>query len=210
MRITEPVLDAQQEYDLARLVEVGIYARHLIDHGHRRPGLEVVVEDGQQAWERLWLANVGMVKVLAARYGRGNPDIIDDLVQEGWIALADALMRFDWSRGVRLSTQAWHWVKHHLVHVMQARSTWEHATGAELTDISAGVTTDSSDEVDEHTVAGILGPLSLLERRVLLARAHGARQSDVAEELGMSVSSMRRVEERALRRARVAWQDRAS
>ena len=198
MRITEPVLDAQQEWHLARVVEAGVYARHLIDHGPARPGLEVIAEEGRKAWERLWLANVGMVKLLASRYGRGNPDIVDDLVQEGWTALAEALMRYDWTRGVRLSTQAWHWVKHHLVHVMQARSAWEQNTSAEPVDIGAEVAEDDA-------VRGILAPLSILERRVLLDRANGARQSDVARDLGISVSTTRRIEERAVRHAREAW-----
>ena len=198
MRITEPVLDAQQEWHLARVVEAGVYARHLIDHGPPRPGLEVIAEEGRKAWERLWLANVGMVKLLASRYGRGNPDIVDDLVQEGWTALAEALMRYDWTRGVRLSTQAWHWVKHHLVHVMQARSAWEQNTSAEPVDIGAEVAEDDA-------VRGILAPLSILERRVLLDRANGARQSDVARDLGISVSTTRRIEERAVRHAREAW-----
>lgn len=202
MRITEAVLDAPQECDLAQRVEASVYARHLRDQGQQRPELDVVIDEGREAWERLWLANVGMVKVLATRYGRGQPDIVDDLVQEGWIALAHALMRFDWARGVRLSTHAWHWVKHHLVHVMQARSAWEQATTEDAVDIGIEV-------VEDDSVRGILGPLSALERRVLLARANGDRQVDVSLELGLSVSTVRRVEERATRRAREAWLARA-
>lgn len=207
MRITEPVLDAQQECDLTRLVEAAVYARHLVEAGHARPGLQQVVDDGRDAWERLWLANVGMVKVLAVRYGRGNPDIIDELVQEGWIALAEALMRYDFTRGVRLSTQAWHWVKHHLAHVMRTRTDWELRTSAEPVD-----TADPADTADPEApgdqdgeVRGLLASLSPLERRVLLARANGVRQSDLARDLGLSVASTRRAEERAVRRAREAW-----
>lgn len=207
--IQEQLLDAAQEAELARRVELGVYARHLLDTGRGRPGLEVVIADGQQAWQRLWLANVGMVKVLAQRYGRRDPDLVDDLIQEGWIALAGALMRFDWARGVRLSTHAWYWVKHHLVHVMQERSAWEASTSPDIPDLADEAGTDE-EWVDGQVLRGILGPLSVLERRVLLARAHGARQVDVARDLGLSLSSARRVEERAARRAREAYLAQAS
>ncbi|MGD8214602.1 sigma-70 family RNA polymerase sigma factor [Aestuariimicrobium sp. Y1814] len=194
------LLDAAQEAHLARQVEAGVYAGHLITSGRHRPGLEVVVEDGRRAWQELWLANVGMVKVLATRYGRRDPDLVDDLIQEGWVALAGALMRYDWTRGARLSTHAWHWVKHHLAHVMRERSAWEARTTPEVPDRPHPDLDD-----DEPYLRGLLAPLSQLERRVLLARAHGQRQADVAREFGLSLSTARRVEERAARRAREAY-----
>lgn len=204
MRITEPTLTAAEEVDLTRCVEAGLYAAHLLalgpPAGHSPGQLGQVVTDGRLAWQRLWLANAGMVKLLANRYGRGDPDIVEDLIQEGWTALAEALMRFDWARGVRLSTHTWRWVKHHMVHVMQARSGWEARTAPELAEIRAEPAAEDDDDVD-----GILAPLSLLERQVLLARANGRRQCDLAQELGVSVSSIRRTEGRAVARARAAY-----
>jgi len=194
-------LDADTECDLARQLEAGVYAQYLLDQGSGRLGLGQIVRQGAQARERLWLANTGLVAMLARRYGRRDPDIEADLVQEGQLALADCLMRYDWRRGWRLSTMAWHWIKHRMVKVMTARSHWEHRT------------TPARDQLAEHVAVSVpdadpdLGALlSCLDgqmRRVLVVRSKGLTQREAARELGMGVVMVRRLERRALQLVRV-------
>lgn len=203
MQTTEHLLDADQEIELARRVEAGVYATHLLATGDRRPGLAEVAEEGRQAWQRLWLANTGMVVLLARRYGRGQRDIEDELIQEGYLALAQALMRYDWARGLRLSTQAWHWVRHHLAQVMRGRSRWERATrpGEEaLHALEVGAACPAPEVSAE--LRGLLAPLTTVERQVLLARANGDRWVDIAAQLGLGMQVVRGIERRAVTRVR--------
>lgn len=64
----------------------------------------------RRARDRLVLAHLPLVARLARQYGRHNVSR-DDLIQEGMIALLDALDRFDPSRGLRFSTYAAWWVR---------------------------------------------------------------------------------------------------
>lgn len=199
MHTTHDLLDADQERELARAVEAGLYARHLVEErGEPDARLLAVVEDGRLAWERLWLANTGLVRLLARRYGRGRRDIEDELVQEGFVALAECLQRYDWARGLRLSTFAWHGVRHRMAHAMRQRSTWERSTTPER----PGLDPAAPEPEPEPDTRGLLVGLGRLEQTVLLARARGLAQREVAQQLGLGVSTVRSLEERALRRAR--------
>lgn len=64
----------------------------------------------REARERLIVAHLGLVAALARRYaGWGAP--VEDLVQEGSLALVQAIDHFDPSRGMRLSTYLTWWVR---------------------------------------------------------------------------------------------------
>lgn len=196
----DDLLTAAEEIDLARAVEAGLYARWLQTQGDGRPGLGDVVAEGERAWQRMVLANQGMVVLLARRYCRGRREVLEELVQEGNIALAEALMRYDWSRGVRLSTQAWHWVRHHLTAVMRRQSGWERATSTLLGDEALPLPVDTAEEGPDPSL--LLALLPRVERAVLIARAEGRPLRVVAQELGMGPGTVGEVEKRARRRAR--------
>jgi RNA polymerase sigma factor (sigma-70 family) len=105
-----PLLTAEQEQQLARRIDAGVLAAHLLAGGDRPVAatseeLTVLVEAGRQAWDDFLLANLGLVWNLVRREtGRAGVPI-DDLFQEGFVALAGALQRFDPERG-RFSTFA--------------------------------------------------------------------------------------------------------
>ena len=206
---TIEVLSREQETELARRVEAGVFAQHLLatsgGTAASRAELAFIAAEGDQAWQTLWLANVGMVRVLAARYGRGQREIIEDLTQEGFIALAEALMRYDWTRGVRVCTHSWHWVRSRLMAVMRKRSGWERTT----TEVNEGIQIAAPVvEVDASELAQVaLSVLNGTERAVMLARAEGLAQRDTAQRLGMGVMTVRTIEQRAIRRARQALED---
>lgn len=68
------------------------------------------VEARLRSRERLALANLKLVRSIAARYYyRGMA--MDDLIQEGHIGLLKAVEKFDWRRGFKFSTYATWWIR---------------------------------------------------------------------------------------------------
>ncbi|MEV2265450.1 sigma-70 family RNA polymerase sigma factor [Nonomuraea africana] len=105
-----PLLTAEEEVELARRVEAGLYARHLLGHGDDRPVLRVVVREGEQAKDRLIRANLRLVVAAAKRYAhRGLPLI--DVIQEGNLGLIRAVEKFDYRRGYKFSTYGMWWIR---------------------------------------------------------------------------------------------------
>ena len=60
----------------------------------------------KQARFRLIVSNLRMAAYYARKYAEGNRDILDDMIQEGNMALIEAVERFDASRGFRFSSYA--------------------------------------------------------------------------------------------------------
>ena len=105
-----PLLTPEAERLLARRIEAGVLAAELLASGARPIPATVeelvsLVDSGRQAWQDFLLANLRLVwSLVGSEPGRaGLP--IDDLFQEGFVALAGALQRFDPERG-RFSTFA--------------------------------------------------------------------------------------------------------
>ena len=66
--------------------------------------------DAKEAWDRLILANLRLVRRIAQKYlGRGLS--FADLIQEGTLGLFRAIEKFEWERGYRLSTYATYWIR---------------------------------------------------------------------------------------------------
>ncbi len=83
-----PLLNAQQEQELARRIEQGDPA----------------------AVAQFTTANLRLVVSIAKRYrGRGLP--LDDLIQEGNLGLMRAVEKFDWRLGYRFSSYATWWIR---------------------------------------------------------------------------------------------------
>lgn len=105
-----PLLTAADERSLARRIEAGVLAGHLLASGERPVAASVeeltfLVETGRQAWQHFLLANVRLVWKLAGREASRSGLPVEELFQEGFVALAGALQRFDPERG-RFSTFA--------------------------------------------------------------------------------------------------------
>jgi RNA polymerase nonessential primary-like sigma factor len=109
------LLSAQQEVELAKRIEAGVFARHILDTSaqltpSRRTDLGRLVRDGQQAKNHLLEANLRLVVSLAKRYtGRGMPLL--DLIQEGNLGLIRAVEKFDYTKGFKFSTYATWWIR---------------------------------------------------------------------------------------------------
>jgi RNA polymerase primary sigma factor len=109
-----PLLDADQEVELAKRIERGRRASERLLEGvggqKEQRALVAQIEDGVAAREHLLMANTRLVVSVASRYvGRGVPFL--DLVHEGFIGLIRATGRFDYRRGNRFSTYATWWIR---------------------------------------------------------------------------------------------------
>ncbi|HEX4814226.1 MAG TPA: sigma-70 family RNA polymerase sigma factor [Nonomuraea sp.] len=105
-----PLLSAGEEVDLARRIEAGLYAGHLIERGAGTPELELVARDGQRAKDLLIRANLRLVVSAARRYSyRGLPLL--DVIQEGNLGLIRAVEKFDYRKGYKFSTYGMWWIR---------------------------------------------------------------------------------------------------
>ncbi|MGP3960058.1 sigma-70 family RNA polymerase sigma factor [Nonomuraea sp. 3N208] len=105
-----PLLSAADEVDLARRIEAGLYAGHLIERGTCTPELELVALDGQRAKDLLIRSNLRLVVATARRYAfRGLPLL--DVIQEGNLGLIRAVEKFDYQRGYKFSTYGMWWIR---------------------------------------------------------------------------------------------------
>jgi len=110
-----PLLDAAQEVDLAKAVEAGLYAEHLLDtdeqpKGVTRDELERLVVAGERAKDQFIRANLRLVVSIARRYVRSGMPMLD-LIQEGNTGLVRAVEKFDYIRGYKFSTYATWWIR---------------------------------------------------------------------------------------------------
>ena len=118
-----PLLSAEQEVDLAKRIEAGLYAEQLLDGPAAAGGmsraltsdatdeeLERIAISGRRAKDGFIQANLRLVVAVARKYsGRGMPLI--DLVQEGNLGLVRAVEKFDYRRGYKFSTYATWWIR---------------------------------------------------------------------------------------------------
>jgi RNA polymerase sigma factor (sigma-70 family) len=113
------LLTAAQEVELARRIEAGVFAQHVLDEAAEEgraldrqyaADLRTVVREGQSARNHLLEANLRLVVSLAKRYtGRGMPLL--DLIQEGNLGLIRAVEKFDYAKGFKFSTYATWWIR---------------------------------------------------------------------------------------------------
>ena len=131
------LLNAEQEVELAKRIEAGLFADEMLNDDSARVQTKVdtkvetkaledyewIAEDGRRAKNHLLEANLRLVVSLAKRYtGRGM--LFLDLIQEGNLGLIRAVEKFDYTKGYKFSTYATWWIRQAITRAMadQART----------------------------------------------------------------------------------------
>ncbi len=106
-----PLLDADEEKELARAIEHGRAAAERLDAGERGAELRRAVAAGARAKDRFIRSNLRLVVSIARRYPLPQGMDLGDLIQEGNLGLEHAVDKFDWRRGFKFSTYATFWIR---------------------------------------------------------------------------------------------------
>jgi RNA polymerase primary sigma factor len=109
------LLTAEQEVDLAKRIEAGLFAEHKLENetglskSYRRD-LRAVAEDGRLAKAHMLEANLRLVVSVAKKYSDRGLSLLD-VVQEGNLGLIRAVEKFDYAKGYKFSTYAMWWIR---------------------------------------------------------------------------------------------------
>ena len=171
------LLNAEQEVDLARRIEAGLYAEYKLKNqademtSRKRRELHFLAQDGQQAKNHLLEANLRLVVSLAKRYtGRGMQFL--DLIQEGNLGLIKAVEKFDYTKGYKFSTYATWWIRQAITRAIadQARTI----------------------RIPVHMVETI-NKVIRVSRQLLQELGHDPSPEEIAEEMSMPVDKVREI-----------------
>jgi RNA polymerase primary sigma factor len=109
------LLTAEQEVDLAKRIEAGLFAEYKLEtetrlSKQRRADLQAVAEDGRRAKAHMLEANLRLVVSVAKKYSDRGLSLLD-VVQEGNLGLIRAVEKFDYTKGYKFSTYAMWWIR---------------------------------------------------------------------------------------------------
>ena len=111
-----PLLSAEEEVELSKRIETGLYAQALLDtmpeqiEPSVQEELEWLAANGAEARQHFINANLRLVVNLAKKHtGRGLSLL--DLIQEGNIGLIRGVEKFDYTQGFKFSTYGTWWIR---------------------------------------------------------------------------------------------------
>jgi RNA polymerase primary sigma factor len=175
-----PLLTAQDEVELAKSIEAGLFAEETIRVGCQNGGprgaevaeLAVLAAEGLRAKQRLIEANLRLVVSIAKRYiGRGL--VFLDLIQEGNLGLIRAVEKFDYTKGYKFSTYATWWIRQAITRAIadQARTI----------------------RIPEHMVETI-NKMARIQRQMHQDLGREALPEEIAKEMGLSLERVAEIQ----------------
>jgi RNA polymerase primary sigma factor len=116
-----PLLTPAEEIELGRKVQAFMRLLETNPDGPYDMQEKRIIRSGKQAKERMILANLRLVMVLAKKYiARCRHLCMEDLLQEGVIGLMRGVEKFDPERGFKFSTYSYWWIRQGIARAVAA------------------------------------------------------------------------------------------
>jgi RNA polymerase primary sigma factor len=121
------LLTAEQEVELAQMIETGEQAGEKLEEGSfsgKKEEIELRRQErkGREAKDAFLTANLRLVVANARRYANTSGIDFLDLIQEGNLGLIRAVEKFDWRKGFKFSTYATWWIRQAITRAIADKS----------------------------------------------------------------------------------------
>ena len=147
-----PLLTAQEERDLSKIIERGAEARLKKEDGKTGRDLDRAIREAAAAKDRFIRANLRLVVSVARRYPLPPGMELLDLIQEGNLGLEHAVDKFDWRKGFKFSTYATFWIRQAIGRALDQKASLVRLPGDRSASLRAALrqVSGDGDELDEE------------------------------------------------------------
>ena len=147
-----PLLTAQEERELSKIIERGAEARAKKEEGETGRDLDRAVREAAAAKDRFIRANLRLVVSVARRYPLPPGMELLDLIQEGNLGLQHAVDKFDWRKGFKFSTYATFWIRQAIGRALDQKASLVRLPGDRSASLRAALrqVSGDGDELDEE------------------------------------------------------------
>jgi RNA polymerase primary sigma factor len=164
-----PLLTAEEERELSKIIEKGREAQTRLDAGERGRELQRAVRNAANAKDRFIRANLRLVVSVARRYPLPPGMELLDLIQEGNLGLEHAVDKFDWRKGFKFSTYATFWIRQAIGRALDQKASLVRLPGDRSASLRAAlrqVSGDGDELDDEHARLHRLTTPTSLDRTI--------------------------------------------
>lgn len=164
-----PLLTAEEERELSKIIEKGREAQARLDAGERGRELQRAVRSAANAKDRFIRANLRLVVSVARRYPLPPGMELLDLIQEGNLGLEHAVDKFDWRKGFKFSTYATFWIRQAIGRALDQKASLVRLPGDRSASLRAAlrqVSGDGDELDDEHARLHRLTTPTSLDRTI--------------------------------------------
>ena len=147
-----PLLTAEEERELSRVIEDGREAAEKLAAGGRSAALKAAVAAAADAKDRFIRSNLRLVVSVARRYPLPQGMELLDLIQEGNLGLEHAVDKFDWRKGFKFSTYATFWIRQAIGRALDQKASLVRLPGDRSASLRAALrqVSGDGDELDEE------------------------------------------------------------
>jgi len=147
-----PLLTAQEERELSKIIERGAEARAKKEEGETGRDLDRAIREAAAAKDRFIRANLRLVVSVARRYPLPPGMELLDLIQEGNLGLEHAVDKFDWRKGFKFSTYATFWIRQAIGRALDQKASLVRLPGDRSASLRAALrqVSGDGDELDEE------------------------------------------------------------
>jgi RNA polymerase primary sigma factor len=166
---TVPLLTAEEERELSKIIEAGQKASRKMLAGDSNPELEEAIDAAAAAKDRFIRANLRLVVSVARRYPLPPSMELLDLIQEGNLGLEHAVDKFDWRKGFKFSTYATFWIRQAIGRALDQKASLVRLPGDRSASLRAAlrqVSGDGDELDDEHARLHRLTTPTSLDRTI--------------------------------------------